>query len=97
MVEAFGRSLDVRIQDVRSLSELEADTIVVAAGAETATLVPTCRSHVVTATSSTAIRSETVSSIRSSCRAEKQFAAKQLANGRVLASDLVGALEMKDR
>ena len=35
VVEAFGRGLDVRIGEVRALSELEAGAIVVAAGADT--------------------------------------------------------------
>ena len=88
VVEAFGRSLDVRIQDVRSLSDLEADKIVVAAGAETATLVPNLpigredRYLFYSDPIGDRLLDPLVVS------AEKQFAAKQLANGRVLASDL---------
>src|SRR5262245_14818101 len=40
VVEGFARGLDVRIQDVRSTSELDARTVVVAAGADTPALVP---------------------------------------------------------
>jgi sarcosine oxidase subunit beta len=88
VVEAFGRRLDVRIQDVRALADLPCDTVVVAAGADTTALVP-----------GLAIGREDRYLFYSDpigerlleplvVSAEKHFAAKQLANGRVLASDL---------
>jgi sarcosine oxidase subunit beta len=40
VVEAFARGVDVRIREVRSLHELEADRVVVAAGADTPALLP---------------------------------------------------------
>src|SRR5262245_53069849 len=40
VVEAFGSGLDVRIAEVRALSELDAGAIVVAAGADTPALLP---------------------------------------------------------
>ena len=40
VVEAFARGVDVRIRDVRSLDELAADRVVVAAGADTPALLP---------------------------------------------------------
>src|SRR5438067_5714550 len=40
VVEAFASGLDVRIQEVRSLDELDADAVVVAAGVDTPRLAP---------------------------------------------------------
>src|SRR5262245_33949972 len=40
VVEAFAQGLDVRIQDVRALDELDADAVVVAAGADTTAVLP---------------------------------------------------------
>ena len=40
VVEAFARGLDIRISEVRSLDELDAEAVVVAAGADTPRLVP---------------------------------------------------------
>lgn len=88
VVEAFGRGLDVRIQDVRSLDELDADTVVVAAGADSVALVPEL--PIVREDRylfySEPIRERLLEPLVVS--AERHFAAKQLGNGRVLASDL---------
>jgi len=74
---------------VRALSELDAGAIVVAAGADTPALLPGLpieREDPVA--SSTPIRSRSGCSIRWSSRRSAASAAKQLGDGRVLASDL---------
>lgn len=88
VVEAFGRGLDVRIENVRSLAELSAETVVVAAGADTATLVPGLP---ITREDRYLFYSEPIAERLLDplvVSAERHFAAKQLGNGRVLASDL---------
>ena len=88
VVEAFGAGLDVRLQDVRALSELDAGAIVVAAGADTTALLPGLpieredRWLFYSAPISERLLEPLVVS------PERGFAAKQLGNGRVLASDL---------
>jgi sarcosine oxidase subunit beta len=88
VVEAFARGLDVRIQEVRSLDELEADTVVVAAGANTPALVPGLP---IEREDRYLFYSEPVQERLLEplvVSAERRFAAKQLGDGRVLASDL---------
>ena len=88
VVEAFGRSLEIRIEQVDSVDALDAGAVVVAAGAETAALVPGLPIE----------REERYLFLGEPIRerlldplvisAERRFAAKQLGDGRVLASDL---------
>jgi sarcosine oxidase subunit beta len=88
VVEAFAAGLDIRIQEVRSLDELEADAIVVAAGADTARLVPGLP---IVREDRYLFYSEPIGERLLEplvISAERHFAAKQLGNGRVLASDL---------
>jgi sarcosine oxidase subunit beta len=88
VVEAFAAGLDVRIQDVRSLDELEADAVVVAAGVDTARLVPGLP---ISREDRYLFYSEPIGERLLEplvISAERHFAAKQLGNGRVLASDL---------
>jgi sarcosine oxidase subunit beta len=88
VVEAFARGLDIRIGEVRSLDELAAETIVVAAGADTPSLLPNLP---IAREDRYLFYSEPIGErlleplVVSPAR---QFAAKQLGNGRVLASDL---------
>ena len=88
VVEAFARGLDVRIGEIRSLTELSAETIVVAAGADTPRLLPQLP---IVREDRYLFYSEPIEErlleplVVSPAR---QFAAKQLGNGRVLASDL---------
>src|SRR3954468_538248 len=91
VVEAFGRGLDVRIGEVHALSELEADAIVVAAGADTPALLPglPIEREDRWLFYSDPIRERLLDPLVVS--PERRFAAKQLGDGRVLASDL-GAL-----
>lgn len=88
VVEAFARGLDIRIEVVRSLDELPADQIVVAAGADTAQLLPQLPIH---REDRYLFYSEPIAERLLEplvVSAGLHFAAKQLANGRVLASDL---------
>jgi sarcosine oxidase, subunit beta len=88
VVEAFASGLDLRKKEVRSLDELEAETVVVAAGVDTPSLVPGLpieredRYLFYSAPVHERLLEPLVVS------AERRFAAKQLADGRVLASDL---------
>jgi sarcosine oxidase subunit beta len=88
VVEAFATGLDIRIQDVRSVDELDAGAVVVAAGADTPYLVPGL--PIVREERylfySDPIAERLLEPLVIS--AEGHFAAKQLGNGRVLASDL---------
>jgi sarcosine oxidase subunit beta len=94
VVQAFAEGLDVRHQDVRSLEELEADLVVVAAGTETRTLLaplgvdlpvhPEDRYLFLSDPIEERLLEPLV------VAPELAFAAKQLADGRVLASDLAG-------
>jgi sarcosine oxidase subunit beta len=88
VVEAFGRGLDVRIQDVRALRELDAGAVVVAAGAATTALVPglPIEREDRWLFYSDPIGERLLDPLVVS--AERRFAAKQLGDGRVLASDL---------
>jgi sarcosine oxidase, subunit beta len=90
-LEALGESVDVEIKAVRNLDELSADAIVVAAGADTVTLLPELpiepeprRLFYSEPVSERLLEPLVVSP-------ERHFAAKQLADGRLLASDLHGA------
>jgi sarcosine oxidase subunit beta len=88
VVEAFATGLDIRIQDVRSLDELDAGAVVVAAGADTPRLVPglpILREDRYLFYSEPVVERLLEPLVIS---AERHFAAKQLGNGRVLASDL---------
>jgi glycine/D-amino acid oxidase-like deaminating enzyme len=88
VVEAFGRGLDVRIGEVRSLSELDAGAIVVAAGADTPALLPglPIEREDRWLFYSDPIAERLLDPLVVS--AERRVAAKQLGDGRVLASDL---------
>ena len=88
VVEAFAKGLDIRIEEVRSLKGLPADTVVVAAGVDAPILVPGLpiaredRYLFYSEPIGDRILDPLVVS------AGRRFAAKQLENGRVLASDL---------
>jgi glycine/D-amino acid oxidase-like deaminating enzyme len=88
VVEAFGRGLDVRIGEVRALSELDAGAIVVAAGADTPALLPglPIEREDRWLFYSDPIAERLLDPLVVS--AERRVAAKQLGDGRVLASDL---------
>jgi sarcosine oxidase subunit beta len=88
VVEAFARGLDVRIKEVRSTDELEAGTVVVAAGVDTPLLVPglPIERDDRYLFYSAPVRERLLEPLVVS--AERRFAAKQLGDGRVLASDL---------
>jgi sarcosine oxidase, subunit beta len=88
VVEAFARGLDVRIEEVRSLDQLHADTIVVAAGADSKRLLPQLpiEREDRYLFYSDPIADRLLEPLIIS--AARRFAAKQLGNGRVLASDL---------
>jgi sarcosine oxidase subunit beta len=88
VVEAFASGLDIRIENVRSLDELHADTVVVAAGSDTPRLVPGLP---ILREERYLFYSEPIGERLLEplvISAERHFAAKQLGNGRVLASDL---------
>jgi glycine/D-amino acid oxidase-like deaminating enzyme len=92
VVEAFAEGLDVRHQTVETLRELRADAVVVAAGAETKALLATIGVDVPIEPEdrylffSEPIRERLLEPLV--VAPELAFAAKQLADGRVLASDL---------
>lgn len=92
VVEAFGRGLDVRIKTIASLKPRLADTVVVAAGADTADLLRPLGIELPIEREgrylflSEPIRERLLEPLVVSV--ERSFAAKQLGNGRVLASDL---------
>ena len=92
VVEAFGRGLDIRIGEISSLEPRLAETVVVAAGANSADLVrplgvelPIEREERYLFLSEP-IRERLLEPLVVS--AERRFAAKQLGDGRVLTSDL---------
>jgi sarcosine oxidase subunit beta len=88
VVEAFGRGLDVRLQEVNALSELGAGAIVVAAGADTTALL---RGLPIEREDRWLFYSNPITERLLEplvVSAERAFAAKQLGDGRVLASDL---------
>ena len=92
VVEAFANGLDIRLETVETLDELRADAIVVAAGAETKALLATIGVEVPIEPEdrylffSEPIRERLLEPLV--VVPELAFAAKQLADGRVLASDL---------
>ncbi len=92
VVEAFGRGLDIRIGAVDSLEPKLADTVVVAAGAATADLLrPLGVELPIEREDRFLFLSEPVPERLLEplvVSAERRFAAKQLGDGRVLASDL---------
>jgi sarcosine oxidase, subunit beta len=94
VIQAFAEGLDVRHQDVHALDELDADVVIVAAGVETRTLVAPLGVDL-------PVQSEDRHLFLSDPIEERlleplvvapelAFAAKHLADGRVLASDLAG-------
>jgi sarcosine oxidase subunit beta len=97
VVEAFAQGLDVRIREIRALAELEADAVVVAAGADTPALVPglPIEREDRWLFYSDPIAERLLEPLVVS--AERRFAAKQLGNGRVLASDLRARGDGTDR
>jgi glycine/D-amino acid oxidase-like deaminating enzyme len=86
LVEALGALADVRIREVRSLDHLQADAVVVAAGADTPRLLPELpiRPEARVLCLSDPIRERLLEPLVVS--AERGCAAKQLADGRLLAS-----------
>jgi sarcosine oxidase, subunit beta len=88
VVEAFGALAEVELADVADLEELEAAAIVVAAGVDTSRLLPELpiRAEPRSLFYSDPIRERLLEPLVVS--AERSFAAKQLGNGRLLASDL---------
>jgi sarcosine oxidase subunit beta len=92
VVEAFGRDLDIRIETIASLEPRLADAVVVATGADAADLLRPLGFDLPIEGEdrylflSEPIRERLLEPLVVS--AERRFAAKQLGNGRVLASDL---------
>jgi sarcosine oxidase subunit beta len=88
IVEAFGALLDVELADVSDLDELAAHAVVVAAGVDTPRLLPELpiQAEPRTLFLGEPIQERLLEPLVVS--AEKGFAAKQLADGRLLASDL---------
>jgi sarcosine oxidase subunit beta len=88
VVEAFAHGLDIRVGAVGSTDELEADAVVVAAGADTPSLVPglPIEREDRYLFFSEPIRERLLEPLV--VAPERRFAAKQLGDGRVLASDL---------
>jgi glycine/D-amino acid oxidase-like deaminating enzyme len=88
IVEAFGAPADVELADVAALDELAADAIVVAAGVDTTRLLPELP---IAAEPRSLFFSDPIGERLLEplvVSAERGFAAKQLADGRLLASDL---------
>jgi glycine/D-amino acid oxidase-like deaminating enzyme len=88
IVEAFGALFDVELRDVYDVGELEADAVVIAAGVDTRRLLPELplRAEPRTLFFSEPIGERLLDPLVVS--AERGLAAKQLADGRLLASDL---------
>jgi sarcosine oxidase, subunit beta len=86
VVEALGALADVRLHEVRSPADVQADAVVVAAGVDTPRLLPELpiRPEPRVLNFSDPIRERLLEPLVVS--AERGFAAKQLADGRVLAS-----------
>jgi len=98
IVEALGALADVRLHEVRSLADLEADAVVVAAGVDTPRLLPglPIRPEPRVLRLSDPIRERLLEPLVVST--ERGFAAKQLADGRVLASgDRAALVELLPR
>lgn len=93
IVEALGAVADVRLQEVRSLADVRAGAVVVAAGVDTPRLLPGLPIRPVPRVLhlSDPIRERLLEPLVVS--AERGFAAKQLADGRLLASGARTALE----
>lgn len=94
VVEAFAAGLDVRREEVRAIEALDADAVVVAAGADTRTLLAQLGVELpVVAEDRFLFYSDPIDERILDplvVAPELTFAAKQLADGRVLASDLAG-------
>jgi sarcosine oxidase, subunit beta len=88
ILEAFGALFDVELGDVSDVDTLEADAVVVAAGVDTPRLLPelSLRAESRTLFFSEPIGERLLEPLVVS--AERGLAAKQLADGRLLASDL---------
>ena len=88
IVEAFGALVDVELAEVSDVDRLEAGAVVVAVGADTPRLLPELPIHAEPRSLfySEPVRERLVEPLVVS--AEKGLAAKQLADGRLLASDL---------
>lgn len=91
IVEAFGALADVRIGEVASVQELEADAVVVACGVDTPRLLPELPIQAETRYLffSEPVHERLLEPLVVS--PERRFAAKQLADGRLLTSDLGGS------
>lgn len=89
VVEALGARLEIEIADIRTLDDVDAETIVVAAGVDTPRLVDVpIVSEERYLFFSEPIRERLLEPLVIS--PERRFAAKQLGDGRLLASDLGG-------
>jgi glycine/D-amino acid oxidase-like deaminating enzyme len=88
ILEAFGALFDVELREVSDVDDLAAGAVVVAAGVDTPRLLPQLPIHAETRTLffSDPIKERLLEPLVVS--AEKGLAAKQLADGRLLASDL---------
>ena len=88
ILEALGALFDVQLRDVANVDDLHADAVVVAAGVDTPRLLPELplRAESRTLFFSDPVRERLLEPLVVS--AERGFAAKQLADGRLLASDL---------
>jgi sarcosine oxidase subunit beta len=90
ILEALGSLANVELREVATLEEISADAIVVAAGIDTPRLLPELP---ITAEPRSLFFSDSIGERMLEplvVSAEKGFAAKQLADGRLLASDLRG-------
>ena len=88
LVEAFGALVDVELAEVVDVQDVVADAVVIAAGVDTPRLLPelSIRAEPRSLFFSDRIRERLLEPLVVS--AERGFAAKQLADGRLLASDL---------
>ena len=88
IVEAFGALFDVQLEEVSDVDGLDADAVVVATGVDTRRLLPELpiRAEPRSLFFSDPIGERLLEPLVVS--AERSFAAKQLADGRLLASDL---------
>ena len=90
LVEAFGALVDVELAEIVHVDDVEADAVVVAAGVDSAPLLPELPigAEPRSLFFSDPIRERLLEPLVVS--AERGLAAKQLADGRLLASDLLG-------
>jgi glycine/D-amino acid oxidase-like deaminating enzyme len=97
VVEAFAHGLDIRHEHIHAVEQIDADAIVVAAGVDTPTLLPELP---IDAEERYLFYSEPIRERLLEplvVAPELAFAAKQLADGRVLASDLTARGDDRER